>query len=185
MAQSSNKVSFDQLADRLKILSAQEEEAQHLDTILKMTFDELKEEKIEFGKAHKGRRFVEMLDETRYLTWFSSSYKSSQKPSHVKFLRFLQLHVENVEKAIKENKPKPLAKSLAKGKAQAPIQKEIEAPSQSEDEEFETWEAVHQGDRPNLEVLQLQDRMQQMESLLHQVVEHLSQGQSRASPAPV
>ena len=116
MAQSSNKVSFDQLADRLKVLSAQEDEAQDLNTILKMTFDELKEEKIEFGKAHKGRRFVEMLGETRYLTWFSSSYKNSQKPSHVKFLRFLQLHVENVEKAIKENKQKPLAKSLAKGK---------------------------------------------------------------------
>lgn len=185
MAQSSSKVSFDQLSDRLKALTTQEDEAQNIDDIMKFTYEELKEEKISFGTAHRGRRFEEMLQETRYMTWFSQTYKNSQKSSHVKFLRFLQLHVENLEKKnLKMNKPKSLAKAMAKEKALHPTKEEIEAPSVSEDEDFETWEAIHQGDRPNLEVLQLQDRMQQMETLLHQVVEHLSQGANRSSPPP-
>ena len=130
MAQSSSKVSFDQLSDRLKALTTQEDEAQNIDDIMKLTYEELKEEKISFGTAHRGRRFEEMLPETRYMTWFSQTYKSSQKPSHVKFLRFLQLHVENLEKKnLKMNKPKSLAKAMAKEKALPPTKEEIEAPS--------------------------------------------------------
>ena len=55
----------------------------------------------------------------------SQTYKSSQKPSHVKFLRFLQRHVENLEKKnLKMNKPKSLAKAMAKEKALPPTKRD-------------------------------------------------------------
>ena len=41
MAQSTGKVSFDQLSDRLKALTTQEDEAQNIDDIMKFTYEEL------------------------------------------------------------------------------------------------------------------------------------------------
>jgi len=183
MAQSTDKISFEQLSERLKAVTSKEDDGQSLETIMKMTFDELKEEKIEFGTAHKGRRYVELTQETRYLTWFSQTFKDSRKPSHVKFLRFIQLHVENLEKNHKTEKPKKVNKPGAKSKMMPPELPETEDVPSSEEESFEAWEAIHAVSQPNLEMMQMQDRMQQMESLLHQVVEHLSQGQNRINPS--
>lgn len=183
MAQSSDKISFDQLSERLKAVTSKENDGQSLETIMKMTFDELKEEKIDFGTAHKGRRYAEMTQENRYLTWFTQTFKDSRKPSHVKFLRFIQLHVENLEKNHKTEKPKKENTPVAKSKMMPPELPEAEDVPSSEEESFEAWEAIHAVNQPNLEMMQMQDRMQQMESLLHQVVEHLSQGQNRINPS--
>ena len=66
---------------------------------MQLSFEELKHQKINFGKTHVGRTYLDMLTEPKYLTWFSRYYKDSQNVKHFKFLRFLQLHVEHQEVA--------------------------------------------------------------------------------------
>ena len=174
MAQSSDKVSFDNLAERLRTLSIQEEDTESLETIMKMTFDELKGEKIDFGKAHMGRTYLEMLPETKYLTWFAKTFQHSRNPKHVKFLHFVAASREQVGGSRpRQSSRKSVAKPTAKSLAVPTTAPEIEEMPYPEDEDFENWEAINQTDHGNLELLQMQDRMQQMESLLHQVVEHL------------
>ncbi len=180
---------FDQLADRLQILTTKnkaEEETISTAEIMEMSFEDLKHEKITFGKAHLGRTFPDMLSETGYLTWFTRSYKHSQKPGHVKFLRFLQLHVEMLEatKASTTAKSAPKSKAKAKGKGYlGPICPEDLPvpdgfPMPEEDEDFPSWETVHMDENVHLEMQDLKDRLSNLESMLSQVVDHLSKAPS-------
>lgn len=176
---------FAQLADQLQLLNKKdkgEEDTMTLAEVMEMKFEDLKLQKIDFGKTHVGRTYMDMLTEPKYLTWFSRSYKDSQNVKHVKFLRFLQLHVEHQEIARASTKAKsvPKAKSKAKGYVMEPtyLPEELRVPDghplPEEEEEFPSWETVHMDEANHMEMQELKDRMSNLESMLAQVVDHLS-----------
>eukprot|EP00435_Cladocopium_sp_Y103_P021822 s385_g5.t1 len=175
MPQGSNEVKFDDLADRLRRLSiAEKEAAEDLSPIMAMTLTELMEERVAFGKAHTGKAFKDLIPETKYLSWFAENYKASRKPEHVKLLRFIQLHVEDL------GGQKPTKKMIqAKAKAKCPPghpQMTIDL----EEDEDEVWDAIPEG--PSLEVMQMHDRMNQLENTLREVLGHLTQ-QAQQQPS--
>ena len=163
---------FDNLADRLRRLSvSQKDSTEDLTMIMNMTLEELMEERMAFGKAHIGKAFKELIPETKYLSWFAENYRHSQKPEHVKLLRFIQLHVESLESQKPARLPlKAKAKACASPSSQ-PIDLELE--------EDEMWDHVSEGQAR--EMLQMQDRMNKVEMMLHEVLGHLT----RANPAAV
>ena len=140
-----------------------------------MTLDELMEERMAFGKAHISKAFKELIPETKYLSWFAENYRHSQKPEHVKLLRFIQLHVESPESQMPV---KPLPKAKAKSKFPPGT---TEQPIDLEDDDDEVWEQVTEGS--SLEMLQMQDRMNKMEMMIYEVLGHLNR-QSQPQPDP-
>ena len=174
MASTTNSdLQFDNLADRLGRLSLQEKSTEgELEKIMVMTLEELQEEKNAFGKTHVGKTFHEMTMETKYLTWFTETYRHSRKPEHVKLLRYVQLYL-----AMAETEPpaasttqvtlKPKAKAkMPPAKSTMPIDLESEV-----GEDFESWDPIHEEN--HLMTLRLQDRMNQMEGVMQEVLAHL------------
>ena len=165
MSQSPVEPQFDQLADRLRRLSVSEKDSESLQQIMSMTLAELEHETIKFGKAHCGKTYASMVNETRYMTWFAETYKDSRRAEHVKFLRFIQLHVENLEKNIQEISATTRPKARACPKAHAstmPIDLESEP---------EEWDQVPEEN--TLELLHMQQRMIEIENVMQQVLAHL------------
>ena len=165
---------FDQLADRLRRLTVTEDGEDVLQQIAMMDLKDLREETIKFGKAHVGKSFASMATETKYMAWFAENYKASRKPEHVKFLRFIQLHVEDLEKTHQEGRAstRPKAKASPKPRASSrPIDLE------SENSEPEDWDQVQEEHAQ--ELLQMQRRMTDMENVMHQVLAHLKGGSTQ------
>ena len=160
-------------------------------------YAELKDHPIDFGKAHLGKKFSEMMmNNTKYVTWFAETYKDSQKPTHLRFLRFVALHVDHLERSNEKNRSKLGARSKAMPKDKpAPSRAyppdndnfpAVEPPSEpwsgSEDFEEETWDQIPEAN--NLELLQMQDRLHQMENVMSQVLDHLSKSEAaRSNPS--
>lgn len=176
---------FAQLADRLQLLvkkDKEEDDTMTKEEIMQLSFEELKHQKINFGKTHVGRTYLDMLTEPKYLTWFSRYYKDSQNVKHFKFLRFLQLHVEHQEVAKSSTSAKSAPKSKAKVNPYVaeslPYMEELRVPDghpmPQEEEEFPSWEAIHLDEANHVEMQELKDRMSNLEMMLSQVVEHLS-----------
>ena len=165
MSQAPIEKQFDNLADRLRRLSLTQKDPQEdLNQILKMPLEELMEERVAFGKAHIGKAFKDLTSETKYLSGFAENFRHSQKPEHVKLLRFIQLHVETLEGQV-PRKIVPKAKAMfPPGTAASPID--------LEDEEEETWDHLNEGQ--SSEMLQMQDRMNKVETMLHEVLQHLT-----------
>ena len=154
-----------QLADRLRRLTMSEETQETVEQILTMKFADLKDCTIQFGKTHVGRTYESMMTETKYMMWFAETYKHSKKPQHVKFLRFIQLMVEDMEKKHVENK----AKSKAAPKPRAsnvPIDLE-----ESDSAEEVGWDQVP-AENP-IELMAMQNRMAEMEVVMQQILAHL------------
>ena len=165
MSQSPVDHQFDQLADRLRRLSLSERDSESLPQIMSMTLAELENETIKFGKAHCGKTYASMVTEHRYMTWFAETYKDSRQTKHVKFLRFIQLHVENLEKNNQEISAttRPKAKACPKALASTmPIDLESEP---------EEWDQVPEEN--TLELLHMQRRMLEIENVMQQVLAHL------------
>ena len=183
--------SFDQLADRLRRLSLNEGTNQEtIDEIKNMKLEDLKGCVIDFGKAHVGKKYQEMISETRYLTWFADTYRASQKPSHVKFLRFIELHVDQIEQQMNLPRPKTMAKAKATAKARAQMPEQPHDPwhpASFEEEDVETldaepWDAITE---PVFSMEPaVQYRMDQLENMMNQILMHLNQGHPASnSPA--
>lgn len=174
---------FSSLADRLKKVNTQTASEPTVDpqSIMQMTKAELQQKKITFGKTYLGKSFQEMLNNPGYLTWFSGRYHASQKPDHMMFLRFIQLHVEEQEQKQPENtvdktstKAKgvqPKAKVAPKGLL--PTSAEVEIEDSDEDWEPEAAVGVTQ-----MELMGMQNRMSEMEAVMQQILHHLSAAQS-------
>ena len=63
-----------------------------------MSLQEMKDQKISFGKTHHGRTFQDMWDnEQSWTTWFVQRYSNSGKAEHMVFLKFVELMVERAE----------------------------------------------------------------------------------------
>ena len=114
-------------------------------------------------------------------------YQHSHRPSHAKFIRYIQLYVEDLENNPLQAKAKSCPK--AKGKSQPKgyyAEQSVAAQahptlSSEEEEEFDpmdplpagSWEQVEPV--PNLEMQELRERMHKMEDVMQQVLHHLSQ----------
>ena len=60
---------FDQLADRLRRLQLDNQaSSEAVEQVMEMSLEELRECRIEFGKAYMNKPFKEMVKEDRYLT---------------------------------------------------------------------------------------------------------------------
>ena len=183
--------SFDQLADRLRRLSVNESSTpEAINEIMAMSLEELQRLPVDFGKAHLGKTFKDMLKEPRYLTWFAETYRHSKKPSHVKFLRFIQLHVEKSEQQLSHAQPKSVAKSKAASKPMARPQIPEDPWNQTTSEEEleiegpdgEMWAAVNPP-KPD-EMQNVQARIGHMENMMTQILSHLNQSQPGLNNVP-
>ena len=105
-------VEFKDLATRFRQLHQTEEEEMKIEDIQKMSYSDLKDHRMDFGTAKKGMKFEEVVKDVQYITWFTGTYKNSQKATHYRLLHFTKLHVEQLERA-KTLKPKAKAKSGA------------------------------------------------------------------------
>lgn len=169
MSSSAAEMQFDDLADRLRRLSVSEKNSEaEINMVMSMTLEELQQEKITFGKAHVGKTFAEMAMETKYLTWFTETFRHSRKIEHVKLLRFVQLHLEQIE----TTPPAPSSTSVRpKAKAKMPPTVQAQPIDLELEEEADSWDPIH--DEGELVNLRLQDRMNQMEVVMQEVLGHL------------
>lgn len=172
---------FDQLADRLRRLQLDNQaSSEAVEQVMEMSLEELRECRIEFGKAHMNKPFKEMVKEDRYLTWFAETYRHSQKICHMKFLRFIELHLDDVESQKNQTRPKSQAKAKAKPKASnhaAPHARDHPElppdpwhPSSDEEIGSASWEPVAHAE----EINHMNERMTEMESVLQQILSHLN-----------
>lgn len=192
MSQSKN-MDFTDLASRFRRLSTDNQNEQEVEAIPHMTYAQLKDYKMDFGTAKRGQPFAKVVQDGRYVQWFTENYKDSRRPTHLRLLRFIQLHVEQMEEQKPKAKPILNAQSKARAKpttgptssGNVPINEvqleEPEIPSETdfEEEEIETWEQVHTLERELQhaeEMNQVRDRLQQMEHVMQQVLDHLSKG---------
>jgi hypothetical protein len=174
---------FDQLAERLRRLSLGSEidQEEQLNQIMEMSYEELSSKVMDFGKAHLGKSFLDMTKETRYMTWFAEAYQGSRKPQHVRFLRFIQLHVEKLE-AGKNPSSRPTVATQSKAKAKAKML-QVHLPENPWDESEEemgmpseaSWDIPHGN---QIELNEMQNRMGEVENVLQQVLNLLSSNQS-------
>ena len=123
-----------------------------------MNLEELRECRIEFGKAHLNKSFEKMLGEKKYMAWFAENYRHSQKICHMKFLRFIELHLDHVEGQMNQAHSKAKAKAKAHSQAIPCVRDRPDVPHDprhpsSDEEEIEgsPWEPVmpQQGDEPH------------------------------------
>ncbi|CAK8985943.1 unnamed protein product [Durusdinium trenchii] len=71
---------------------------------MRMTMEELGHQQITFGKEKKGLHYSEVVrDDPQYVAWFTSTYKNSDKTPHQKFIRYVQLYTEDLERRNKSD----------------------------------------------------------------------------------
>ena len=173
---------FDALAGRLRKMSLTDADSpEALEAVMKMTLSELSQCPIDFGKTHLGKKFKDMVGETKYLTWFAETYKHSKKLSHVRFLRFIQLHLDQIDEQMNHAAPKSAAKAKGAPKSMnRPPVPEMPLdpwhhPSSEEEEMVEApWESVNPNSVNDEEVAMMRNRMGEMESVLQQILSHLN-----------
>lgn len=86
------------VAQRLKSFRAmnKEDEGVSLELVQSMSLEELSQEAIMFGKAHRGKPFPLVFDNFQpWVDWFVGTYESSTKPAHQKFIRYVELRLES------------------------------------------------------------------------------------------
>eukprot|EP00435_Cladocopium_sp_Y103_P049524 s1072_g15.t1 len=98
----------------------------------------------------------------------------------MKFLRFIELHLDEMENQMKQARPK--SKSKAKAAPRAPrasdhpeMPHEHDPWNPSSDEEITTWEPVTNTE----EMGHMQERLSEMEGVLQQILSHLNQPGTR------
>lgn len=176
MAQPSESLNFDQLANRLKAVSKSataqgDASPETMKLIAEMNLKTLEKETIQFGKTHLGKTFAEMKDEMDYMAFIVGKFKDSKKVVRLKFLRYIQLRVEQLEAAkMKPSQPKAKAKSQAYPMGTEP-REDDQTPISSEEE----WEHPPQpAEMPQQEMMAMHNRMAQLEVVMQQVLAHLT-----------
>ena len=177
------QLKFDQLAERLRRVSLDSEDDETaLEQIKAMSYEELSGKCVDFGKAHLGKSYLDMTKNPRYMSWFAETYAQSRKIHHVRFLRFIQLHVEKLE--AEKNVQAPVttrSKAMAKPRA---CPEEALRTFWDLDEEDEmgmteaSWAAIPDVG-PSPVIGEMQHRMGEMENAIQQILSMLSRSQPR------
>eukprot|EP00435_Cladocopium_sp_Y103_P029323 s3443_g7.t1 len=162
-----------------------------------LSLQDLKEQKIAFGKTHQGRTFQEVWDnEQTWVKWFVQRFADSNKAEHVIFLKFVELMIERaeltgktvpltnqteVEKVLalshapkmSSAMPKTKAKAQAKMAAQIPVETSVWDLDEEEDPElFEMIREEHPVEN-NVQIQNFENRMQGVERALASILQHL------------
>lgn len=177
------------VSQKMKAFQARQKGIQQeasLEEIEKMSLSELAKETVQFGTAKKGLKFGEAFKDYGWTEWFVSHYEKSQKVSHRKYIRFVELTLE--EEAVTESNEK--AKKWWKDPTTSA------ASVKSEPSEAATWEKVKPVDITEsesesdalkfshleeevvymrAETRQLGTRMTNMENAMQEIVQHLRQ----------
>lgn len=198
-------IAMSTVSQRLKGYLKENKQAQEevdLEAVQWMSLKDLKQERVAFGTAKKGLLFTEAFKDHGWTDWFVSNYEKSNKVAHRKYVRFVELTLnEELEKdpqvreSEKQNPPKvmvPKAKTTAvKSKA---------APSKSDD--AASWTQVDQVDpeesEPDLdfavdhleeevvmmkaESREVNARLANLEQVMQEVITHLKQSQVKTEP---
>jgi len=196
-------INMSNVAQRLQQYRRQqkgEQEEVTAQSVMEMTLEALSQEKIAFGKAHLGTPFPEMFLNHGYTDWFVGLYHESKKPAHMKYVRYVELRL-NQEIATGETTsqgPYPKAKAAAASRqtqGPAPLkginwneQWDQVVPVDEIDEEFEMLPQVQmlqmeeQVSYMREENKNLNNRMSKMESSVEEILQHLRQMSIKKEP---
>ena len=137
--------------------------------------DQLGETVIRFGKAMKGRTFQDVVqNETDWVSWMLDHMSSSTKTEHVAFLTYVRRYVEEAEATeatlLQTRGPSENRGASAKATAKSRSQPRPEADVWDVISDHETAGSVLQE-----QVTVLGERLGQMEQLMQQLIQHVSQ----------
>ena len=155
-----------------------------------LTLSELATEAICFGTKHQGESFEQAWNDQEWVSFMVARYQNSLKDSHRRFIRYVELKVEALERG-QESIPRDMpvmpntgrARPKAKGK---PMAKSIATPQHTcLPDGDEDWDLEHvepgMYDPPTMnsqvtmpeDLHALQTRMLHMESALTRVIAHI------------
>lgn len=159
-----------------------------------MSLQEMKDQKISFGKTHHGRTFQDMCDnEQSWTTWFVQRYSNSGKAEHMVFLKFVELMVERAEltgqgvpltnqKEVEKTRSltgaqasQPEVNHGARAKAKAMVTVPIQTSLWDYEDDPETFEMLSETApiQENVKIMNLESRMQGVETALASILQHL------------
>lgn len=181
-------MSVSQRLKSFRALNKSQTEEVSKEVIQTMTLQELEQEVIEFGKAHKDKPFRLVFENFQpWVDWFVSHYEASPKPSHQKFIRYVELRLESemdpnlrAQQQVKaKSVPKKVTTTAAKSTAKGSVDNKVGPESDWEDE-FEMMSS-HAGmidmqeelEHVRFENRQMSSRMAQLEMHMHEMVQHL------------
>lgn len=192
------------VTQRLQQLRRQQKASQDSVTaedVKKMTLEELAKEEITFGKTHVGTPFPEMFLNHGYTDWFVGTYHDSQKPAHMKYVRYVELRLDQElqtgQPSTSETVPKAKSKAASGPKTEGPIsRKPVDwqeqwdqvVPVEDIDEEFEMLPQVQMlqlGEQVHYmreENKNLNQRVSKMEGNVEEILQHLRQMSIKKEP---
>lgn len=180
------------LAHRLKKVQVVANEP--LPDFSKMSLLELEECKIDFGTKHAGDSYLSVWNQDQpWVMWLIQHYGNSKKPSHMKFLKFVEMKIERAElegTAVPVTEPslstpagsltpmatgKPsMSKAKAKSQPKMPPMTTAQLLEEIDDFEEDTFEMLNPLEtEKDAEIQCLQNRMLNIENALQQVICHL------------
>lgn len=176
---------------------AQEEVDQ--ETVRWMSLQDLRKERVAFGTAKKGLLFTEAFKDHGWTDWFVANYESSKKPEHHKYVRFVELTLnEEMEMEAKgggKKKTDPPSVMTAKPKMTAAKTKpKAAASAASAASDTASWTPVEgEESEPDLdfavdhleeevimvraESREVNHRLTNLEAVMQEVISHLKQFQ--------
>lgn len=184
---------------RLQRLQA-EQPPPEVPSIDHLSLDMLKVETVKFGKTHQGKTYEEVWStDPSWTKWFLTHYQKSTNLEHRKVIRYLQMKIEEAEKATTGvsqmpvmPRPKAAPKSLAATAKMRPapsvVPENSMGPAPHPDAFPENMMQV-MAEAPWVEqeemtgaVNQLQSRMTSLELALQQILVHLTPVSANAAP---
>eukprot|EP00435_Cladocopium_sp_Y103_P075501 s304_g58.t2 len=173
-------------ASRQRLRALQITSATQPESLDHLTLEELAPEIIAFGQKHQGKSFEEAWGDQEWVQFMISRYQTSTKEAHRRFLRYVELKVEDMESQQtvqpRTNQPVVTARLQARPK---PMPKSIATPShissldgdEDWDVEPETYSPEIMGHPPPIPMAEnmaaLQTRMLHMETALSRVIQHI------------
>jgi hypothetical protein len=160
------KMSTLDLAQRLEAIQATKEEIK-VEEVMEMTLEELALENIQFGTRFMGKSFQVVYDtEMDYIKWYlrhQGQIKGKNIINHQKFLRYIQLRIEQEEDQWEEVVTAEGAYAASSGE---PSSSGVQAVPSSSTAQAVPEELVAQQ-------AATEHRLDQMEGVLQQVLQHL------------
>eukprot|EP00435_Cladocopium_sp_Y103_P027404 s2013_g6.t1 len=157
-----------------------------LESIEHLTLEMLKAETVKFGKAHQGKTY-EMVWETApdWIRWFLQHYDKSGDTEHRKVIKFIKMKIQEAEGSGTHQMPM-MPKAKATPKSLAATAKIRPAPQPEMMHQQETMDTVTEPwieTEGSSQMMQMEQRMVNLENALHQILVHLTPAATPANPS--
>lgn len=151
-----------------------------------LTLEELSSEVVTFGQKFNGRTFEDTWQDQEWIQFMINRYQKSQKESHRRFMKYVELKVEALEQnqgVIPRgsqvgglNRPQAKAKATAKSHAAPSLISSLgESDWDIPSEMYEPAIMDHRALPASEDWMAMQARMLNMENALTRVIQHLEQ----------